>query len=62
MTKQELQKLIVADLPAIFLYQPTYTYAVSSKIKNISLQKIQTPADRFQDIVSWYIKTKNVIK
>lgn len=59
---QEFQKLIVADLPAIFLYQPTYTYAVSSKIKNISLQQIQSPADRFQNITDWYIKTKNVIK
>jgi peptide/nickel transport system substrate-binding protein len=59
---QEFQKLIIADLPAIFLYQPTYTYAVSSKIKNISLQKIQKPADRFQNITDWYIKTKNVIE
>lgn len=58
----EFQKLVVDDLPAIFLYQPTYTYAVSSKIKNISLQKIQSPADRFQNITDWYIKTRNVIK
>lgn len=59
---KDFQTQIVKDLPAIFLYQPAYTYAVGSKIKNVSLQKIQSPADRFQDITGWYIKTKNVIK
>ncbi|KKT69485.1 MAG: Extracellular solute-binding protein [Candidatus Uhrbacteria bacterium GW2011_GWE2_45_35] len=59
---QEFQDLIVKDLPAIFLYQPAYTYAVSSKIKNINLEKIQSPTDRFQDIENWYIKTRQVLK
>jgi len=58
----EFQTQIIEDLPAIFLYQPAYTYAVSSKIKNLSLEKIQSPADRFQNITGWYIKTRNIIK
>lgn len=58
----EFQNLLVQDLPAIFLYQPNYTYVISNKIKNISLTKIITPADRFQNITSWYTKTKKVIK
>jgi peptide/nickel transport system substrate-binding protein len=59
---KEFQKLVVDDLPAIFLYQPSYSYAVSAKIKNVSLDQIQSPSDRFQDIENWYIKTKHVLK
>ena len=59
---KEFQDIIAEDLPVIFLYQPTYAYAVSSKIKNISLEKTQSPTDRFYDIENWYIKTKHVLK
>ncbi|MFH1433268.1 MAG: ABC transporter substrate-binding protein [Candidatus Uhrbacteria bacterium] len=54
----EFQDLLVEDLPAIFLYQPTYRYAVADKIKNIELERITTPADRFSRVSDWYIKTK----
>lgn len=59
---KEFQVLIAEDLPAIFLYQPTYTYAVSNKIKNLNLSAIKSPTDRFQNISDWYIKTKQVFK
>jgi len=59
---KDFQDLIVDDLPAVFLFQPTYTYAISSKIKNVSLQSIKSPTDRFQNITGWYIKTKQEFK
>lgn len=47
---------------AIFLYNPTYTYPIASKIKGLeNLQFINLPADRFNNINSWYIKTRRVI-
>ena len=47
---------------AIFLYNPTYTYPTASKIKGLeSLQFINLPADRFNNINSWYIKTKRTL-
>ncbi|MDD5341394.1 MAG: ABC transporter substrate-binding protein [Patescibacteria group bacterium] len=55
---KEMQNLIIDDLPAVFLYSPTYTYPVSKNIKGISAQKIATPSDRFIDIENFYIKTK----
>jgi peptide/nickel transport system substrate-binding protein len=55
---KEFQELLVEDLPAIFLYMPTYTYPVNTKIKGIDLQRIVNPYDRFVDIENWYIKTK----
>lgn len=56
------QQLLMTDLPAVFLYQPTYTYATSSKIKGVNLPFILTPADRFADVETWYIETKHVLR
>lgn len=57
---REFQTQIQADRPAIFLYTPTYTYAVSTKIQGITGERIFTPADRFASIADWYIRTKSV--
>lgn len=58
----EFQKIIAEDLPAIFLYQPTYRYAISTKIQNVSMDHLFRPSDRFGNITDWYIKTKKVLK
>lgn len=52
--------VIAEEYPAVFLYQPTYTYVTTSKIKNINLPAITVPADRFADITEWYIKTRRI--
>ncbi len=54
----EFQDLLIEDLPAIFLYNPTYTYPVTTKIKGFDLQRMAKPFDRFIDIENWYIKTR----
>jgi len=55
---QRFNDILVTEIPAIFLYHPTYTYVVDQKIKGINLDRITTPADRFNDLEDWYIKTK----
>lgn len=55
---KEFQELMINEIPALFLYQPIYTYAVDKKIKNVMGSKIVYPADRFDSIFTWYIKTK----
>lgn len=52
-----LQEIVLKDYPAIFLYQPLYTYAISSSIKNAGYQRISVPADRFNRINEWFIKS-----
>jgi peptide/nickel transport system substrate-binding protein len=54
--------ILAEQVPAVFLYQPTYTYVTSSDIKGVNLPNINLPADRFADITDWYIKTKSVFK
>jgi len=46
------------ELPAIFLYNPNYTYVVANKVKGIGLTRIVSPADRLNAVHQWYIKTR----
>lgn len=57
---QSFQEILATEIPAIFLYNPTYTYVVDKKIKGINTQRILTPADRFNNISDWYLKTKRI--
>lgn len=55
----ELQNKILEEIPAIFLYTPTYTYALSDKIKGFNVERISHPSDRFSQVAQWYIKTRS---
>ena len=59
---QEFQKILLDDLPAIFLYNPNYLYPISAKIKGADIQKIFLPNQRFCQIEDWYLKTKRTPK
>lgn len=56
----EFQKLVVEDLPALFLYSPYYLYAHSKKIMGFENHIISTPSDRLLNIEKWYVETKRV--
>lgn len=54
---QQFDRAIRSDLPAIFLFAPTYTYAQSDKLKGFAVTHIAHPSDRFANVTEWYIKT-----
>jgi len=58
----EFQKLITADEPAVFLYQPDYLYPQSSKIKGFDVRSITAPANRFANVTAWYRKLRVAFK
>lgn len=58
---EEFEGIVRHDVPAIFLYNPNYLYALPAKIKGFSKEIIGTPAQRFEGISDWYIKTKRKI-
>lgn len=58
----QFQKIVTEDLPAIFLYNPNYLYAVSNHIKGIEIKTIPLPADRFSQIANWYISMERKLK
>lgn len=59
---EHLQNIILADAPAIFLYNPNYLYFVKKNIKGVEEGVVLGPFKRFINIENWYLKTKRVWK
>jgi len=53
---------IASDIPAIFLYTPSYLYVIPESVGSVSLGLLSTPQDRFAGIRDWYIQTDKVWK
>lgn len=58
----EFQKIIAEELPAISLFNATYTYPQNKIIKGFNLNSIAVPSDRFSNLFEWFIKTKRLWK
>jgi hypothetical protein len=50
----------VADVPAVILYAPNYTYVTSPNVNGVKAKKLVEPADRFYGIEDWTVKVKQV--
>lgn len=50
---QDLAETITSDVPAIFLYTPSYYYVVDTKVTGIEFSKLLQPKDRFSNISLW---------
>ncbi len=59
---KKISNRIVADTPAIFLYQPVYEYFVAQKVQGVTVPPGVNADERFQNITSWFISTKQVKK
>ncbi len=56
----DLQQLIAADMPAVFLYSPIYLYVAPSRFGGFDAKTISIPSDRFQNVNKWYLATTRV--
>ena len=54
----KFQEIVNQELPAIFMYSPSYTYLQTKQIKGFDVKMIINPSDRFSNVTEWYIKTK----
>ena len=60
---KKFEKEISGDIPAVFIYSPSYIYVVRPDIsEGIKLPHIIRPEDRFFDENNWYIETDHVWK
>lgn len=59
---EDLQNLILQEVPAVFIARPDYLYFVTPKVKGIGDHIISDPSKRFIGIANWYIKTRRVFK
>jgi len=49
----QFQKYLIADAPAIFLYNPLFEYVVDENLKGIDFEPISNSYDRFHNIEKW---------
>lgn len=61
-TLNGIQRILSHEVPAIFLYSPTYSLALGSKIQNTSFENLATSSDRFAAIEKWYARGKRQLK
>ncbi len=55
---KKIQEIIGTELPAIFLYSPSYTYVQAKRVRGFNGESINEPNDRLAGINNWYLKTK----
>ena len=53
---QNFQRILADEVPAIYLFQPVYTYYVKKNIANVSLNEVFFAKDRWQNFNSWVRK------
>lgn len=58
----DFQKEVAKDIPAIFLYSPSYLYATAKNLQGFETENITTPSERFARIHLWHLKTKKILK
>jgi len=58
----ELQKVIVDDLPAVFLYSPDYLYLTNKTLHGLTSGFLADPSERFREAPKWYLKTARVLR
>ncbi|MDO8565174.1 MAG: peptide ABC transporter substrate-binding protein [bacterium] len=56
------QNEVQADLPAVFLYTPSFLYVMPEKVKDVNMGPLSVSQDRFLGIRDWYIETDRVWK
>lgn len=59
---KSFQEALSADIPAVFLYTPSFLYVVPDSLKAVSLGPLTVSQDRFLGIRNWYIETDRVWK
>ena len=57
---QQIEREILNDTPAVFMYSPDFIYILPKEIKGVSVGKIVVPSDRFSDVEKWYTETDHV--
>jgi peptide/nickel transport system substrate-binding protein len=56
----QFQAHFAAEAPAVFLYYPSYHYALSTNVKGARLAPLLDPTERLRSLESWYVREKRV--
>lgn len=59
---KKLQEVMKRDVPAVFLYSPTYVYAHRNDILGVELGSLSLHSDRFLTLSRWYVRQIRVFR
>jgi peptide/nickel transport system substrate-binding protein len=54
------QEEVMRDIPAIFLYSPSFIYLVPENIQGVDLSGMAVVSDRFVNAYKWYARSQKV--
>lgn len=54
------QQVFAAEVPAILLYYPLYTYGAAAAIQDMEMGRLNEPGERFATFDRWYTLTRKV--
>ncbi|MBU1019200.1 MAG: ABC transporter substrate-binding protein [Patescibacteria group bacterium] len=52
----DLAEVIAEDIPAVFLYTPSYYFLVDERVQGVEVDELRFPSDRFATISNWYFE------
>jgi peptide/nickel transport system substrate-binding protein len=55
---RNFQVIFGRELPALLLYYPVETFAIDSRVQGVQAVPLFEPADRFNQVSSWYLITR----
>jgi peptide/nickel transport system substrate-binding protein len=55
----DFQDLMADAAPAIFLFEPHYTYVISRRVRGVRTNPVIEPIDRFQYVTDWFAATQD---
>ncbi len=58
---RNFQVIFARELPALPLYYPIFTYGVDLRVQGVQAIPLFEPADRFNDVASWYLVTRRAL-
>jgi peptide/nickel transport system substrate-binding protein len=59
---QKFQDELEKDVPAVFLYSPHFIYVAPPQVRNIAIDHLTNPSERFDAVYTWYADTEKVWK
>ncbi len=59
---RNFQVIFARELPALPLFFPVYTYAVDERVLGVQVPSLFEPADRFNNVSSWYLITRRALE
>lgn len=57
---QQFVNIVSEEIPAIFLYTPTFSYVLDKNVTATNLDGLSKPSDRFSNITSWHMSANKL--